>query len=172
MLNKILILVMVFVAYATGYVAGTNDVLAQWKNQNAELQQAALDQANTIMDLNKQLETQKDEAETNLMVQEEQQKATVNHLNNLLVTMRNRMRNTGGDSNTNAVPDSPLIKSADETKSCHKWKVTLDRCLAISGELATERDEIGLRLNTLIDLYESTRSKVNEQPQRFNSTNP
>lgn len=172
MLNKILIIALAAVAYFTGYLAGTNDVIAQWKEQTADLQQTALNQANSIIDLNKQLEEQKDEAENELVAQEAQQKNTVNQLNTLLVSMRDRLRDSNDSSSTNAVPNSPIIKSTDETKSCNRWKVTLDRCLAISGQLATERDEIGLRLNTLIDFYESTRSKVNEQPQRLDTTNP
>lgn len=170
MLKVLLYVLVPVVAYIGGYAAGSNDVLAQWKDQDLKWQQASVKQLNKIIELNNELEEQKNDAEEELKTQEDQQKATVNQLNSMLVNMRNRLRNTSSENTDVLLPNSPVAKSNNESESCHKWKVTLDRCLAISGDLARERDEIGLRLNTLIDFYESTRSKVNEQSQGLDTT--
>lgn len=170
MLKALLYILVPVVAYMGGYAAGSNDVLSQWKDNDFRWQQATVKSLNKIIELNQELEDQKNDAELELKTQQDQQKATVNQLNTMLVSMRNRLRNTDTEAGSSTVPDTTGAKSNNESESCHRWKATLDRCLAISGELATERDEIGLRLNALIDFYESTRSKVNEQPQRFDIT--
>lgn len=130
-------------------------------NLNNELTQSLLDMNQVTRETEVKVREIQAQAENTLESEREKQNVVVNDLNRMLRTLRSRLSEYTPESHNGELPAATAVTHVTKKESFGEWKRTLDNCIVTAGELATERDELAVRLNTLIDLYESTREEIN-----------
>lgn len=166
------LLMMMVAIYHAGYSDGVHAETDRQHQAYYKLQQELSKANEQAQEQSRTAQRLQDDADKQLADERNKQKAILDSLNRSLVAMRDRVRsNTTAAGNDETVSSNAGIKCGIKAESDSGRERALDKCLESAAVLATERDEIAIQLNTLIDVYEKTKEEINHgsEPKRFNN---